>query len=554
MEFLELEDDFLDDEDYSYRGNENLKKPGTKINFTPEMVEEMMKCKNDPVYFAEKYVKFITPNDGFVNIILHDFQKEIVNSYLNKKRTAVLTSRQVGKTTIAVCIILHYIIFSKEVKVAIVANKEDSAKEVLERIQLAYEALPLWLQQGIIGWSKKRLSLENKSGVIAAATSSSSIRGKTANFLYIDEAAHIENWDEFYASTYPIISSGKDSKVLMTTTPLGMNHFYKIWEDAIKGPGTKGWNGFHPVKVLWNEVPGRDQEWANDQLAALGYDQQKFDQEFNCEFFGSSGTLISGPTLKSLVYRQPIHHDPIGMYQYEKVEKGHTYVMICDVSRGKGLDYSTFQVIDVSVMPYNQVCTFRSNLILTTDFADIVNYVGLTYNNAYILVENNDIGGEVPNILHNTHEYENILYSDSNGRSGKVLSFGGKTAERGIRTTIATKALGCSMIKQLIEERKLTINDFETISELSTFSKKGNSYTAEEGKHDDLVMPLVLLGWLSIQPYFKELTNHDIMQKLKAQTIEEIENKLAPFGFVINGLDEVDTNFDILERNFFFMD
>lgn len=552
-----LEDEDFDDEvgpDYAFRGNENLKKPGVEINFTSEMMQEYIRCKLDPIYFAEKYIKIVTLDDGFVNIKLYDFQKEVINSYMNNRRTAVLTSRQVGKTTIATCIILHYILFNDSVRVGILSNKQDSSIEVMERIQLAYEALPLWLQQGVVTFNKKRMALENKSGVFAAATSASSIRGKSCNFIYIDEVAFVENWDEFFASTYPTISSGKDSKALFTTTPKGLNHFHKIWEEANLPRNDEGWNGFHPIRVTWEVIPTRDEAWRKDQLAALGGDLDKFNQEFNCEFMGSSGTLISGTCLKSLAYKRPIHKDAIGLLQYEKPEEHHTYVMVCDVSRGKGLDYSTFHVIDVTTVPYKQVCTFRSNIILTTDFASLIHYVALTYNKAYVMVENNDIGGEVPNILHRDHEYENIFYTDSNGRGGKVLSFGGKNAERGLRISTATKALGCSMIKQLVEERKLQINDFETIHEFSTFSRKGKSYEAEEGKHDDLVMPLVVFGWLSTQPYFKELTDNDIMQKLKEQTMAEIENTLAPFGFIVNGVDDTDSSFDILERNFFFMD
>jgi hypothetical protein len=549
------DDDFDDDyvgESYAYRGNENLKKPGTPINFTPDMTAEFIKCKLDPVYFVETYVRFITLDDGFVNIKLHDFQKEVIDSYLHNRRTAVLTSRQVGKTTIATGIILHYILFNRSVKVGILANKQDSAIEVMERIQLAYEALPLWLQQGVVTYNKKKLALENKSQVIAAATSASSIRGKAVNFLYIDEAAHVENWDEFYASTYPVITSGKDTKIMLTTTPLGMNHFYKIWEDATKDRADPYWNGFNPIQVMWNDIPGRGEEWRLENLAALGHDQEKFNQEFCCEFYGSSGTLISGATLKSLTFKEPIHTDDIGIKQYEKVIADHIYVLMADVSRGKGLDYSTFHVLDVTEMPYKQVCTFRSNIIMTGDFADVINYVAHTYNDAFVMVENNDIGAEVPNILHNTHEYSNILYSDTNGRSGKTLSFGGKTAERGIRVSASVKGLGCSLIKALIEEKRLLIQDFETISEFSTFSKKGTSYAAEEGKHDDLVMPLVIFGWMSTQPYFKELTNSDILRQLKAQTIDQIQEKMVPFGFIVNGLDDPqDTYFDALEDAFF---
>jgi hypothetical protein len=521
-----------------YRGNINLKRANTPIEWTPELVEEWVMCRDDPVYFAQKYIKVITLDEGFVNINLYDYQKQIINSFQDYRRTIVATSRQAGKTTTAVCLILHYVIFNKDVKVGILANKADTSREVLERIQLAYEALPVWLQHGVLEFNKGKIILENKSQIIAAATSSSSIRGKSLNFIYIDECAFIERWDEFYSSTYPTISAGKNTKMLFTSTPFGLNHFYKFWNDANKPQDDEDWNGFNPVLVKWQEVPGRDENWRKDTLKALSFDTQKFAQEYEVDFQGSSGTLISGDKLKTLAHHNPIIDDKYGLVQYAAPTAGRVYALIADVSKGKGLDYSALQVIDVTAHPYRQVCVYRNNMVLTRDYAETVYRLAKAYNDAYVLVENNNMGGEVCNFLYDEYEYENMFWTENKGRTGKHVCFGGKTAEKGINTSSSVKTMGCSMLKMLIEQDQLIVNDFETINELSTFSKSKNSFAAEPGKHDDLVMPLVLFGWLTSQASFKEITNSDVMRALRERSAEELDRDLLPFGFRVDGHDE----------------
>lgn len=525
-----------------YRGNANLKKIGQKINWTADLIEERRKCKNDILYFAENYVKVITPDEGFVNIQLYEYQKEIIKAFGSSEstQTIVATARQVGKTTTAVCIILHYILFNPAKSVAILANKAEAAKEVLDRIKLAYEALPLWLQQGVVEFNKTLISLENKSKVFAAATSSSNIRGKAVQFVYIDETAFIENWDEFYTSVFPVLSAGSKSKILFTSTPNGLNHFHKTWELANKRDSDpENWNGFTPIRVTWQEVPGRDEAWKMKQLKGYDFDYQKFSQEYEVEFQGSSGTLISGSKLKTLVCATPVTDNHAGLIQYQSAIEGHTYVLIADVSHGKGLDYSAFHVIDVTAFPYRQVCTFRSNQISTTDYTDVVFRIGKAYNTAYVLVENNDWGAQVPQMLHNEYEYENILMTKTTGRQGKGIFFG-PGAEQGVRTTTTVKAIGCSMLKALIEGDRLIIHDQATINELSTFSKKGNSYEAEIGKNDDLVMGLVLFGWMTNDPFFKEISDSDVLKALREHNLDELEQEMLPFGFIEDGREEID--------------
>jgi len=515
-----------------YLGNSHLKKTGEQIEWTPDLIKEYLKCAEDPVYFSRTYIKIVHVDKGLVPFEMYDYQKEIVEKITDHRRLAVLTARQSGKTTTAVAVILHYILFSEHKTVAILANKGDAAREVLSRVKLAYEALPKWLQQGITEWNKGNIELENGCKILAGTTSSSAIRGKSINFLYLDEVAFIEGFDEFFASVYPTISSGESTKLLMTSTPNGLNHFWKTCKGAKEGT-----NGYEYVEVMWDDVPGRDEKWKQETLEALDHDEEKFNQEFCCQFLGSSGTLISSAKLKQLAYDKPMYEKD-GMCQYEKPQQDRIYTMIVDVSRGKGLDYSTFNIIDITEMPYRQVCTFRDNYIGPVDFASIIFRAGKAYNEAFALIEINDIGEQVSDTLVMDFGYENVLYTESAGRSGKRISNGfGKISDNGIRTTKSVKSIGCSMLKMLIEQDQLILVDFNTIQEISRFSKKGSSYEAESGHHDDLVMNLVLFAWLTDQNFFKEITDINTLHRLRERSEEQIQDDLLPFGFIDSGED-----------------
>ena len=517
-----------------YKGNINLKGINQEIDWTPELVSEYIKCYNDPIYFIETYMKIINVNEGLVSFKLYDYQKEMINGFKENRFNIITTARQSGKSTTTCGFILWYIIFQSEKTVALLANKGDTAREILSRIQLAFQHLPKWLQQGVREWNKGSLELENNSRVIAAATSASAIRGYTINLLFIDEAAFIDNWEEFFTSVYPTISSGSDTKVVLVSTPNGLNHFYSIWINAKENRN----NYFH-MEVLWQNVPGRDEQWKNDTLAAMNFDTEKFNQEYSCEFLGSSSTLISGWKLKELIHMNPLTEKE-GLIQYYQPDKEHVYMIICDVSRGKGLDYSAFQVIDVTKMPYQQVCVFRSNKTSPVDYSQIIHKVARGYNNAAVLIEINDIGEQVSTSLHYDFAYDNVLFTENAGRSGKRITagFGGKGVDKGIRTTRTVKSVGCSILKLLIEQNQLIINDFNTINELSTFSKKGKSYEAESGKNDDLVMCLVLFAWLSDQSYFREYTDINTLSFLREKTEEDMEQDVAPFGFILDGRED----------------
>jgi hypothetical protein len=535
-----------------YKGNANLKRSNQAIEWTPDLVQEYIRCSQDIVYFVETYMKIISIDKGLVNFKLYPYQKQMLSNFAGNRFNIVTTARQAGKSTTTCAFILWYIIFNPDKTVALLANKGDTAREILGRIQLAYQHLPKWLQQGIQEWNKGSFVLENNSRVIAAATSSDAIRGYSINMLFIDEAAFIENWDEFFTSVYPTISSGKESKIILVSTPNGLNHFYAIWVNAQEKR-----NGYQNMFVRWQDVPGRDEKWRADTLAAMNFDLEKFDQEYNCEFLGSSGTLIAGWKLKELVHQAPMVERE-GLVQYKAPETEHLYVMVCDVSRGKGLDYSAFQVIDVSRMPYDQVAVYRNNAVTPADYADVIHRTARAYNNATVLVEVNDIGEQTAHTLHYDFSYDNILFTENAGRGGKRISlgFGGSGSgsvakgkkDKGIRTTKVVKSIGCSILKLLIEGNQLIVNDFHTINELSTFSKKANSYEAESGKHDDLVMCLVLFSWLTEQQYFKEYTNINTLMSLREKTEEDMEQDMSPFGFFNDGRDEMMENYDEYER------
>lgn len=519
----------------AYRGNTLLKGTNVRIGWTQEMILEYAKCKSDIIYFIEKYIKIVT-EDGLVPIVLRDYQKEFILSMHNNRNTICMMGRQQGKTESVRAFMIHYIIFNEYKTVGLLANKEATSMEILGKIQTSYENIPKWLQQGVVSWNKGTFVLENGSRIIASATSSTAIRGYTLHSLLIDEAAHIPHFDDFLTSVLPTISAGKETKVIMVSTPNGLGIFHSIWRNSELGN-----NSYNRVKATWRDVPGRDESWRTEALKMLNNDVERFAQEFECEVMGSSGTLIGGWKLKELVHQLPLHTRE-GLSKYAEPIVGHSYVCIADVSRGKGLDYSAFSIIDVSMMPYIQVCTYKNNLITPVDYANILHRVCKSYNSASVLVEVNDIGEQVSTSLHYDFEYENILSTESAGRAGKRITSGfGSNIDRGVRTTKSVKSVGCSILKLLIEQNQLIVNDFDTISELSTFSRKGVSYEAESGKHDDLVMGLVLFAWLSDQMYFKELTSINTLAKLREKTDEEMAQDLTPFGFFDNGmpLDDV---------------
>ena len=510
----------------NYLGNPRLKRVNMPMQLTEDQIREYVKCAEDPVYFIENYVKVVMLDRGFVQINLYPFQKDAIDKFNKNRRIIVKAGRQVGKTTMVVGYILWYVLFNTDKSVAILANKAATAREILSRIKLAYEALPHWIQQGVKTWNKGDIELENGCRILANSTASSAIRGFSISLLYLDEFAFVPTniADEFFTSVYPTISSGTESKILISSTPNGMNHFYKMWNDAVEDN-----NGFTHISANWREVPGRDQKWADEQFRVLG--EQKFMQEMECEFLGSSGTLISAVALRSLSLAKPIANTGIeNLKVYEEVLPDHLYFCVVDTSRGKGLDYSAFTIIDATALPYKVVATYKDNEISPLVYPAILRQVGVYYNNAYQLVETNDNGQQIVDILFDDYEYENILSTVEHGKSKLnkklLVNFGfGQKSGRGIKTTKSVKRLGCSVLKNLIERQQLIITDYDIISELSTFVSNGVSYEAEEGSHDDLVMCLVLFSWLTNQKFFTDMTDVNIRQKLNAEQLKMIEEE-----------------------------
>jgi len=535
----------LSNKQISYNGNPNLKPIGIVENYTADQVKELMRCMADPIYFIENYCKIVSLDKGLINFKLYDCQKEKVNVILNNRKVILMEGRQQGKTITSAACILWYTLFQENKTVAILANKSSAAREVLSRYELMYEMLPMWMQQGVKTFNKGDIELENGSKVFTAATSASGIRGKSVNWLYIDEAAIIPNnvAEEFFTSVYPTISSGQTTKILLTSTPLGYNHFWKFWNEA-----EQGLNGFVPLFIPYNKIPGRDAKWAEEQKAMLG--ELKFNQEVLCKFLGSSNTLINPDTISQMSTKQFVYSKdgldvleaPIRATKKDTGElegENHVYTLVADTSRGVEGDYSAFTVIDITRYPYKVVAKYRSNKISPLMFPNIIYKVAKDYNNAYCLVEINDNGQQVADSLYMDLEYENVFFVGNNSKSGQYLS-GGFTqgATLGIRTTKQVKRLGCTSFKSLVEGTKLLIHDPEIIEEISTFIEVRGTHKADEGYHDDLVMCLVLFSWATNEPFFKDLTDTNLRKVLYEDQFKQIEEHLTPFGFINDGLPE----------------
>ncbi len=526
--------------DNIYLGNPNLKKANVEQEFSKEQILEFYACKNDPIYFAEKYVKIVSLDEGLTPFKPYHFQKKLIRNFHENRFNICKMPRQTGKSTTCVAYLLHYVVFNDSVNVGILANKAATARELLGRLQTAYENLPKWMQQGIISWNRGSLELENGSKILAASTSASAVRGMSFNILFLDEFAFVPNHiaDSFFSSVYPTITSGKSTKVIIVSTPHGMNHFYRLWHDAEKQK-----NEYIPTDVHWSEVPGRDEKWKKSTIANTS--EAQFKVEFECEFLGSVDTLIAPSKLRVLVYDEPNTRSG-GLDVYEEVKEDHDYVLTVDVARGVGGDYSAFVVIDITEFPHRVVAKYRNNEIKPMLFPNLIWEVAKSYNDAFILCEVNDVGDQVAAIINYDLEYENLLMCSMRGRAGQIVGqgFSGKKTQLGVKMSKTVKKVGALNLKTLIEEDKLTFKDYEILSELTTFIQKHNSFEAEEGCNDDLAMCLVIYAWLVAQDYFKELTDQDVRKRLYEEQKNQIEQDMAPFGFIMDGLDDEGTFVD----------
>ena len=532
----------------AFRGNEKIKNCGVTTDWTPKLIKEYVKCRDDVFYFIEKYFMIITER-GLEHMVLRDYQREMITAMRDGRYTLAVMSRQAGKTECFRAFILWYILFNDYKTVAILANVEKAAMEILNKLQISYQSLPLWLQHGVKDFNKGNFVLENESRVFANSTSKDSLRGWTVHLIIIDEAAHIDAWEDFYTAVEPTISAGKETKMVMASTPNGLNHFYNMFEGSKIKIDKEGksvpTNGFHSIFVPWYKVPGRDEHWKDEALKRLNFDMVKFSQEYECSFIGSSNTLIMGWKLELLkasireplaeldhllIYEQPIKNAQLIDYG-SPVSPHHKYVLVADVSRGKGLDYSAFNVFDVTSIPYRQVASYRCNEITPTDYSAIIYKAAQFYNDAVVLTEINDIGEQVGTLLLEEYCYEHVLCSEGSGRGGKKLCYNHQKADKGIRTTTPLKMSGCLLLKLLLEQNKLELCDEGTINELLVFVKSKNSYKADTGYHDDLAMTLVIFSWLSDQEYFRENYELNTMMSMAEISQAKLEEGMLPFGY-----------------------
>jgi hypothetical protein len=503
----------------TYLGNPNVKRDGVAEQWTQESILEYKKCMDNPIYFSQKYIKVISLDEGLVPFDLYPYQQEMFGRFNEHRFNIILACRQSGKSISVCAYLLWYALFHPEKTVAILANKASTAREMLSRITLMLENLPFFLQAGTKALNKGSLEFGNNSRIITAATTGSSIRGLSINLLYLDEFAFVEKAAEFYTSTYPVVSAGKDTKVIITSTANGIgNMFYKIWEGAVQSV-----NEFTPFRVDWWDVPGRDEEWKQQTINNTS--KLQFDQEFGNTFFGTGDTLISAEALMELRAKQPKRHIEQGDGSvYSDPEKGKEYIMCVDVGKGRGQDYSTFTLIDISVKPFEQVAVYRNNTISPLLFPTIIYKYAKLYNNAYVIVESNDQGSLVANGLYQELEYDNV-HMESAVKANAI----------GQAMTRRVKRLGCSGLKDLIETNKLKIYDEQTILEISTFVAKGNSYEASEGNNDDLIMNLVMFGYFAQTQFFNDMTDINLKEMLFKQRMAEIEADIVPFGWVDDG-------------------
>ena len=527
----------MDNKD-SYRDNPLLKKAGVNVEYTQEQIDEYIKCARDPIYFAKTYIKIVNVDEGLINFAMWPFQEKMLKLFEDNRFVITKCPRQVGKTTTTVAYLLHATLFQDSQNVAVLANKGSLARDILAKYQLAYENLPMWLQQGVITWNKGNVELENGSKIIAASTSSSAIRGGAFNIVFLDEFAFVPTniAEEFFNSVYPVISSGKKTKIIIVSTPNGMNLFYKLWMDAQNKK-----NNYVPFEIHWSMVPGRDQAWREETIRNTS--ERQFAQEFETEFLGSTNTLISGSKLQTLTYTDPIaNHDMMKIYEHPIKEingalKDSIYAITVDVSEGRNMDSSAFQVIDISQSPYKQVAIYKSSSISPILFPTVIYNAAKYYNDAYVLVEINN-NPQVADSLHADFEYENLWKIFTGNKQPQQLSSGfARGIQMGLKMSPQVKKIGCANLKTLIEGDKLLIRDFDTYSELTTFVADKQSFKAEEGANDDLVMGLVMFSWLTTQKYFKEIVNHDLRKQLQLENMNQLDEEVLPAPIIEDGLE-----------------
>ena len=495
-----------------YLGNNLIKRAGVETSYTEEELVEYQKCSEDPCHFIENYCQIISLDEGLVPFKLRGYQESLIEHFNDNRFSVVLAARQSGKSITSCAYLLWYLLFTPEVTVAILANKGAIAREMVSRIVTMLETVPFFLQPGVKILNKGNIEFGNDSKLVAAATSSSSIRGMSINMLYLDEFAFVEDAETFYTATYPVITSGKNSKVIITSTANGVgNMFHKIYESAVHGNSE-----YKSYLISWFDVPGRDEEWKKQTIANTS--EAQFEQEYGNSFLGTGNTLISSDALLGMRAVDPNWRKE-GVSVYERPKKGHNYVATVDVSQGRGFDYSTFSIFDVTSKPFKQVCTYRDNMISPMLFPDLINKYCSPYNEALVIIENNAEGSMVALQLHYDIEYPNVFVQGMT-----------KSTDIGVTMSRKIKRVGCSTLKELIEENRLQVVDRPTITEMMTFVNKGSSFEADKGYNDDMVMNCVLFSWFVTTDFFTNLTDTAVKDLLYAEQQKMIEDDLLPAG------------------------
>lgn len=454
-----------------------IKSPNHEHNYTYEQIEEIHNCLTNIRHFF-KYVKVIHPDMGKVIYDPYPYQDRMIDNFDNNRFNICLLARQSGKTLTVSVYVLHYALFNEHKTIGIVSNKEDSAKKILLRIKEMYEDLPDWLKPGVKEYNKKSVMFDNGTRIIISATSGDSFRGETINLLVMDEFAIVPNniAEDFWASNYPTLSASTTSRVIIMSTPKGYNLFHHIYSNAEKQN-----NNFKSIKVTWKDVPNRDEKWAEQERKNLG--ESKFKQEYECEFLGSTNTVIDINTLEKLISINidPIHIDLNGRFEiYEKPDNTYKYIMGVDTAKGTGEHNSTIQVLkilDNKEIKLKQVAIFCDNHTDVYEFSAIVNRISYYYNNAYIMVENNAEGLSIVNELWWNYENENLINS------------GSKKTDLGIRANKSTKVKSVTLMKKLIENNQLELLDRKTILELCNFVDENGRFHGD-GHTDDLISAL----------------------------------------------------------------
>ena len=509
-------------------GNPNLRGNGEQIEYSEQMIQEYIRCKEDIFHFAETYFKIISIDEGERTIELREYQKKILKTITNpdKRFFAVLSGRQIGKSTISTIYLLHTLLFNADQTIAIATNKEPTSMEILKRVAFAYQNLPLFLQAGIITFNKKQIECDNNSRIIISSTTSSSLTGHSISLLYLDEFSKIpENMArDFQDSVFPTIYSAKKSRILIVSTPKGMNHWYNIWCGAVDNT-----NGFVPIKINWREIPGRDEKFKSDIIQKYGLLHWR--QEYAAVFIGTSQTLIDPDVLEQHRPKEPIEYRyGYSLKIYELPKKGCLYAIGVDVSQGVGADNSAMQILKInSKNSIEQVATYTSNDISVDNFAERCIEVSKLYNEAILVIENNGFGAIVITRIWWGFEYENVFCPSSK--------------EIGFSAQKATKFNGNVALRRYFDNRWISISDTETIFELSRYEEvKDNIFKAAGGAKDDRVMSLLWVVYY-VESYFDDGRdiNFKINDKNKLDITESDEIGVDPF-LIDDGRPDLDTS------------